>query len=263
VDAITIETVIARLQSELSGVTRPDTVDTVKTGDPTQPVTGIITTFLATRAVLAQAARLGANLVVTHEPTFYGHLDETRWLEHDPVYLAKRRLIDEHGIVVLRLHDQVHGRNDAILAGFLEALGWQARSLPTAPEICDIPPVPLSALARLLKGTLGSDTVRIAGRADMPVRRVALVLGACGGRTQITMLGRPDIDALVCGEINEWETCEYVRDAVHAGIDKGLLVVGHAASEEAGMSHVAAWLRGLVPGVPVTHVPSGEPLRSV
>jgi putative NIF3 family GTP cyclohydrolase 1 type 2 len=259
----TVEEVIGRIKDELSGVPGAHTVDTVKTGDPSRPVTGIVTTFLATRAVLARAALLGANLVVTHEPTFYGHLDETRWLEHDPVYLAKRRLIDESGLVVFRLHDQVHGKDDLILAGFLEALGWQARVLAAEPEICEIPARPLSALALELKGALGSDAVRMGGRADMAVRRVALLLGACGGTRQITMLGRPDVDALVCGEINEWETCEYVRDAAHAGLDKGLLVVGHAASEEAGMAYVAGWLRSRVPSVRVTHVPSGEPLRSL
>ena len=71
------------------------------------------------------------------------------------------------------------------------------------------------------------------------------------------------MDALVCGEINEWETCEYVRDAERAGIAKGLIVVGHAASEEGGMAYLAEWLRERAPGIPITHVPAGDPLRTV
>ena len=67
-----------------------------------------------------------------------------------------------------------------------------------------------------------------------------------------------DIDVLVVGEVSEWETSEYVRDAAAAGMKKGLIILGHAPSEEPGMAYAAAWLRELVPGVPVFHVPSTD-----
>ena len=54
----------------------PDTVDTIKAGDPATPVTGIVTTFLDTMEVLQEANRRGLNLVITHEPTFYNHPDD-------------------------------------------------------------------------------------------------------------------------------------------------------------------------------------------
>ena len=53
------------------------------------------TTFLATRAVVQRAVDVGANLIITHEPVYYGHRDEVDWLADDPVYQAKRRLIDD------------------------------------------------------------------------------------------------------------------------------------------------------------------------
>src|SRR5690349_17539565 len=83
----------------------PETVDTFKTGDASQQLTGIVTTFLATAKVISRAAELGANLIITHEPTFYSHLDETDWLQNDPVYAAKRSLLDQNGIAVWRFHD--------------------------------------------------------------------------------------------------------------------------------------------------------------
>ena len=48
---------------------------------------------------------------------------------------------------------------------------------------------------------------------------------------------RPDadalgVDALITGEVFEWETSEFARDAWHLGLGKGLIVTGHAASEE-------------------------------
>jgi hypothetical protein len=57
-----------------------DTVDTVKTGDPHQPVRGIITTFLASYEVIEQAIVKGANFIIVHEPPFYNHLDEEEYM---------------------------------------------------------------------------------------------------------------------------------------------------------------------------------------
>jgi hypothetical protein len=102
------------------------TIDTFKTGDPTQPLAGIVTTFLATGAVITRAAELGANLIITHEPTFYTHEDNTDWLQDDPVYQAKRHLIDEHGIVIWRFHDYWHRTQpDGIMTGMAQRLGWE------------------------------------------------------------------------------------------------------------------------------------------
>ena len=56
----------------------PNTVDTVKTGDPSRKVAGIVTTFMATREVIGKAIHLGANFIITHEPTFWSHTDETQ-----------------------------------------------------------------------------------------------------------------------------------------------------------------------------------------
>lgn len=239
-----------------------DTVDTVKIGDPARPLTGVVTTFLATGAVIARAAALGANLIITHEPTFYNHRDETGWLERDAVYQAKCRLIEAHGIVIWRFHDYWHStRPDGIGAGVLGRLGWQQNDTGDWPCVCDVAPQTLDQLAALVKARLRAPAVRVAGPADMVCRRVGLLVGAIGGEVQIGVLGRDDVDALVCGEINEWETCEYVRDAALAGRPKGLIVAGHANSEEDGMAYLAEWLRPHLPGVLVTHVPAGDPLR--
>jgi len=60
-----------------TGATPPiGTVDTLKAGDPNTVVTGIATTFMDTYSVLEQAAATGKNLIITHEPTFYNHLDD-------------------------------------------------------------------------------------------------------------------------------------------------------------------------------------------
>ncbi len=257
---ITIQEVIDRILGGLPSEPNPETVDTVKIGDTSRPVTGVVTTFLATAAVVEAAAADGANLVITHEPTFYNHFDEVDWLAKDPVYRAKVALIEEHGIVVWRLHDHVHRRmHDDITDGVFAALGWKDYADPDDNYICTLPDTSLRELAAFLKDRLGSASARTVGDEAMICSRVGVLMGAWGGRRQIEILSRPDVDVLVCGEINEWETCEYVRDAHTLGFKKGLVVVGHAVSEEPGMLWMTDWIRAVVPEVEVVHVPALDP----
>ena len=60
----------------------------------------------------------------------------------------------------------------------------------------------------------------------------------------------PNVDAIVAGEVREWESVEYVRDKVFAGEKKGLILVGRVVSEEPGMAICADWLKTFVPEVP-------------
>src|SRR5215831_178407 len=104
-----------------------NSVDTIKAGDGATPVTGIATTFLDTMDVLREANRRGANLVITHEPTFYNHRDDPALFINDPVYREKLAFIQEHHMVVFRLHDIVHMvAPDRIATGLIQELGWQA-----------------------------------------------------------------------------------------------------------------------------------------
>ena len=77
---MTIQDVIDGILKEVQETPIKGTVDTFKTGDPTREVTGIVTTFLASYEVIQKAVELGANLIITHEPTFNHHLDEVDWL---------------------------------------------------------------------------------------------------------------------------------------------------------------------------------------
>ena len=71
----------------------------------------------------------------------------------------------------------------------------------------------------------------------------------------------PDVDIVVVGEINEWETSEYARDAARQKKSKALIILGHANSEEPGMKYLAEWLRPMVPSIKITFVPAGDPFQ--
>ena len=61
--------------------------------------------------------------------------------------------------------------------------------------------------------------------------------------------------------MREWETCEYVRDSAAARFEQGLIVLGHANSEEAGMRWLADWLRERLRDVPIEFIAAGDPFR--
>jgi len=258
---MTVQQAIDRIMSGIPGERLERTVDTVKAGNPGRRLTGIVTTFMATRAVLARAAELGANLVITHEPAYYNHLDETDWLAGDPVYESKKRFIEANKLVVWRFHDYWHRHQpDGILTGLVRKLGWKKYQCGEGSRHFKLPRMTLRGLAETARKALGIKHVRIAGDPEMPCSAVALGLGYSGGREQMTDLRRDDVDVVICGESAEWETCEYVRDASFENRRKGLVILGHCDSEESGMEYLAEWLKDRLPGIPVQHVPAGNPL---
>ena len=50
---------------------------------------------------------------------------------------------------------------------------------------------------------------------------------------QDTVALLPQVDAVIAGEIREWESSEYARDVVNAGLGKGLILIGRSLSEDA------------------------------
>jgi len=235
-------------------------VDTVIVGRWNQEVTGIATTFMATFDVIKRAQRQGLNLVLTHEPTFYNHLDDLDvYGNQDPVVLEKLRFIQEHNMVVFRYHDLPHQANvDMINAGFAEQLGWQ--DLNIGNWTFRSPFKTLAELVGFLNNHFKSNTIRVVGNSSMPISSIGIRLGAAGRHSQVQKYNQDQLDVLIIGEAREWETIEYVRDALEAGGNTALIVLGHADSEEPGMEYVANWLKKLIPEVPVRFVPAGNPL---
>ncbi len=84
-----------------------------------------------------------------------------------------------------------------------------------------------------------------------------LVPGASGTDMQIQALRDNSIQVVVAGEVPQWETYEYVRDAVTQGRQKAIVFIGHINSEESGMKFCADWLKKFV-NVPVSFVECGS-----
>ena len=263
---ITVQQVIDSITHDVPDAPFDQTVDTIKVGSSEAAVTGIVTTFLATRRILAFAAEQGMNLVITHEPLFYGHNDDVTAYGRNSMIDEKLAFARDNRLTIWRCHDYAHAlRPDIIFEGVIDALGWSGYRVPADDcALFELPHRPRpAALANELKSALGSSRVLLAGDADARCHRVALLVGSPGGRRQIGVAVAHDVDALVTGEINEWETPEYFRDAAFAKQKKALLVVGHQPSEEAGMAALAKRLEARFSDLPIIHRACGDPLRVV
>lgn len=258
---LTARQIIERIQKQI-GVSLPEnTVDTFKAGDPDKPITGIAVTMMATYDVLERAAASGKNLVITHEPTFYNHRDTTTELTqaNDPVLAAKQDLIEKHGLVVWRFHDGWHARKpDGILLGMTRALDWVHYQSSENPHLFQVPETTVGKLADTVQRKLNLQNLRVVGDRNTKLTKVALLPGAAGPAPQIRLLERGDVEALLIGEVPEWETIEYVADAVSEGKYKALFLLGHIPSEQAGMDECALWLRTFIKEVPIEFVPAKE-----
>ncbi|HXM96185.1 MAG TPA: Nif3-like dinuclear metal center hexameric protein [Candidatus Dormibacteraeota bacterium] len=259
----TAREVIARIQQRVGIPWRSDTVDTFKAGNPETRVTGIAVSMMATLDVLQRAAASGNNLIITHEPTFYDHLDKIDQLpekENDVVLAAKREFIEKHGLVIWRFHDHWHARTpDGVAAGMVNALGWQKYQDAQNQYLFAIPETTLEKLAGDLKQRLEIRVIRVVGKPHLRVSKLVLAPGSAGFAKHAKALEMAGVQALIIGEAHEWETVEYVADAVTEGKQKALIILGHIPSEQAGMEECARWLKTFVAEVPIEFVPAREP----
>ncbi len=262
----------------LSQLPHSRTCDHLITGSPDTEVTGIVTTFMATVDVIRKAHKLGANLIITHEPTWFTGADDNdvTWVEGDPVYELKKQLLEETGIAVWRFHDHMHmAHEDGIYRGIDRQLGWRDYRMPVNENAGGffrgrfdgcyvIPETTLQGLARELQEKLDMPVLRAIGNPDMPVSRVAILpgggsLGLGVEHMPMELMRNRNLDVVLCGDITEWTLPAYVRDAMQLGLTKAILVLGHEKSEEPGMQHLPAWLKSITGEIPVTFVSSEEP----
>jgi len=254
---ITAQQVIERIQKNAGSAWLTESADTVKAGDPSAIVTGIVTTAMATNAVLMRATDEKANFVITLEPTFFGRADAP--LADDPVSAAKMDLIRKNGLVVFRFSDNWRTRRpDPFAIGLARALAWTKYQVGDDPTRYDLPGLTLGALADSLAKRLSARAgIRVTGDPKTQVKRVGLLPGA--STLAATMKALPACDAVVAGETREWESVEYAQDTVASGQKKGFLMIGRVMSQDPGMDVCAEWVKSLVPEVPVKWMPAGDP----
>jgi putative NIF3 family GTP cyclohydrolase 1 type 2 len=257
------------------------TCDILISGNPDMEVSGIVTSFMATVNVIRETVKLGANMIITHEPTWFSGADDTEWLVSNPVYKDKKTLLERTNVAIWRYHDHMHMHNpDEIYEGITKELGWelyrhcQQEKPAIAPGVpfdfvnnfsdyYIIPETTLFNLAGELKSKLHMDTIRIVGDPDMRCSRIGILVG--GGslglgdeKMPVKVMDAHDIHVMVCGDVVEWTLPAYANDSTQLSHKRAIIIAGHERTEEWGMKHMTGWLAELT-GTPVTFVDAKDP----
>lgn len=258
----------------LESIAEDKTCDRIIIGDKNMEVTKIGSTFMATVDVIKEAAKEGINFIITHEPTWFTGEDGTEWVKDDPVYLEKRKLIEENKITIWRFHDHMHLANeDGIYRGFEKEAGWADYRIkfPQSTDFIDrfggcyeIQETSLRELCGFFKDKLKMSVIQIVGNPEMKVKRVGVLVG--GGSLGLGVENLPmrlmkekKLDLAICGDITEWTLSAYVRDASQLSMNKGMIVLGHERSEEPGMKHLVKWMKSIVGETEVVFLDAREP----
>ena len=239
-----------------------NTVDKFKSGDGNAVVKRVAVCFIATPDLLKEAAAWGADLVITHEPTYYNHVDG---VSEYPFAKTKRELIESLGLTLFRFHDHPHSASgkDFIALGFLSSLGWKGKMLDSIRFELDEPKTPREMIKEI-EEKLDLHHVRAAGELDKPARLIYLNLGQ-RGREWNNFLLDSDAGVAIGGEACEWEVCEAARDAAQMGVAKTAVLLGHAASERDGMKYLARlWQKEpAFDGIEIRYFESGETFNTL
>lgn len=240
-------------------------VDGFRAGDADVDVTGVVVAARASTAVLQQAAKLGANIVISRQ-AFLGDSQDRPVARPEPALRDKLALIAEHRLAVLRLQDPRIGPvGRAIAEALPRAIGLE--SAKPGLNLGDGLVYPgngrrVLELARHLKSVLPTNTVRLVGDPGHVARGVAFATESSRPNALAPLISRPDVDLLVAGEVHETETTAYVLDAIAIGQPKALLCIGSIAMEEPAARELARRLNGIAK-VPVHCLPSAEGLTDV
>jgi len=235
------------------------TRDTFKIGNPDATVKGIATTVMTSFDMLKRAHAAGLNMVITHEDTFWNDRDDTSDLTANPLYKLKTDFVLKNDMVVWRDHDHMHAMTpDYTVVGELRSVGINSgRPVTMRPGILTIPEPTLEDFAAQVKRASGARALRCVGD---PKAKVSRILVGPGYATPRMTTG---VDVVIGGEQQEadgaFDNVEYVMDAVSLGMAKGVIMLGHVISEQAGMEDFGNWIKTFLPDVPVKFVPAEEP----
>ncbi len=208
----------------------------LQVGDRAWSVERVLVALDVTRAVLEEASDGPATLLLAHHPLL---LYPLLTLTPDTAAGALALRAAQDGTAVAAAHtnldaaDDGAGTSDPVVA-LLGLTGVAPLCAPATPggramgRIGDLPAtVHLATLARTIGDGLPSPSTRFCGRADRPVRRVAVLGGA--GMSAVADALAAGADVLVTGDVRH----HAALDALELGL--AVIDAGHHATEVAAM----------------------------
>lgn len=261
-----------------------DGCDGVKFGDVNQECTGIATAIVPSIHVIEEAIHHDCNLLYVHEPSFYLTPDFPSWKADFSceTYERKVELLKAGNMVIYRDHDKAHSvKPDNIFFGVIKYLGWEEywkqedKTIPFGYLIEFPESLTVREINAMLIDKLRLRGIRYIGRDDARIKRLALVGHLYPGAfipptykdgyytdysTEIIRtMELNDVDAIIPGEIIEWNILSYIRDSVELGRQKACFNLGHFNWEQLGSRYVLDWLPSILDDiVKVKYIPSGD-----
>ncbi|MDE6989499.1 MAG: Nif3-like dinuclear metal center hexameric protein [Lachnospiraceae bacterium] len=212
----------------------------------------------ATDAVIEEAVRLGADLLLTHHPLIFKKMSRVNTddfigrrvcelIRNDISYYAMHTNFDVMGMADAAA-DELSLKDRRVLDVTYED-DISKEGCGRVGELKDS--MRVEALAGLVKEKFHVPNVRVFGDLDSPVRTVAVMPGSGGGFIQDALAA--GADAMITGDVGH-----------HEGIDavaQGLAVIdaGHYGIEKLFISYMEEFMKRELPGVQIYKVEIREP----
>ena len=231
-------------------------------GSPDTMISGVGCLWNVHGRSLGIAIERSLNMLITHEG-LWAKAQESPWYNapaEDSIAsnVSRRRLLDEHGIVVYRSHsnwDALPG--DGIVDQAIEALGLSGLSVVSRQKYFGVHRLPESmtvkALADRAAEGLGYDGCRVFGDAAKTVRQFSFLIGGFGGNQFHMPQAAKELgaEAIIIGEMSEF--------IAMGALELGMPVIEtlHSVSEMPGIRRQAEVLGKALPDLRVEFIPSG------
>lgn len=261
------------IAAALMGVSRAELV----AGDPDREVRAIALITDPTLAALRKAVGAGCSLILSPETPFYGKPADpaaangpfaamaesaARALRDSPALRAKQALIADHKLTVYRVSPQTSYGADTSVEALAARLGWSDHRAGGAHPIYRPPALTLSALVALAHARLGAEGgLRFIGDPAMRLSSILLVPGTA--EVVSTTQALRHADALLTGDVREWELVEYVHDSAEAGMPKALVSTGRILSEQPFLERCGLALKQAFPQLRQHSLTSSDPFWRV
>lgn len=235
------------------------TVDRIIAGDPTQRVNGVAVCWMPYSSTLREAAALGVNTVVAHEPTFFDHWELKKEVGHPRFEAAKRdkeELIAELGLTIIRCHD-VWDAIPEIGVPFEWGRFLGLSRLLRSERYLNVYRVERQTALEFSKyfasrtSGAGQATVEFYGDPERIIESVGIGTGCCSEAMRLYDLGA-DLAVSVDDIARAWIIGEFCNDT-----GSPLIVVNHGVSEDCAMGSLRDQIQSFLPEVPVYRIKQG------
>ena len=235
------------------------TVDRVIAGNPDQAINGVAVCWMPYSSTLREAAALGVNTIVAHEPTFYDHWELKKEVAHprfEAAKLEKTRLIDELGLTILRCHDVWDAIPDVgVPFEWGRFLGLSR--LIKSERYLNLYRVERQTALEFAKyfatrtSSSGQATVEFYGDPERIIETVGVGTGCCSEAIRLYDLGA-DLAISVDDIARAWIIGEFCNDTGHP-----LIVVNHGVSEDCAMESLRVRIQEMLTDLPVYRFEQG------